>query len=108
MLGIIVAYSALWVLTFAIGVPQLRQAAATRLRTQLSQLRPGAVIHECLPGPACPHPNYWAAAGTPMPLVIRVRYSLEAAPLAGKGVSEWWLWVFGQCVLVSASLDWIS
>src|SRR5574341_636539 len=88
-LGIMLGYSLLWVLTFAIGVPQLRQAAATRLRAQLSELRPGAAIHECPPGPACPHPNYWATASTPMPLVIRVRYSSEVAPVAGEGVSEW-------------------
>lgn len=107
-LGVAVGYSLLWVLTLAIGVPQLRQAATTRLRAQLSNLRPGAVIHECPPGAACPHPNYWVAASTPIPLVIRVRYGSEVAPLAGSGATEWWFWVLGRSVLFATSWEWIS
>jgi hypothetical protein len=107
-LATIGAYAFLWLLTLSVAVPRLQHATTTRLQAQLAGLHPGAVIHDCRPGPACPAPNYSVEVSTPIPLVIRVTYSVEAAPLAGSGTTEWWVWVFGRGVMFATSVDWIS
>jgi len=104
-LAAIGAYAFLWLLTLSVAVPRLQQATTSRLQAQLSALHPGTVIHDCRPGPACPAPNYSVEVSTPIPLVIRVTYSVEAAPLAGWNTTEWWVWTFGRAVPFATSVD---
>ncbi len=88
----VAAYALLWLGTMVVGVPWVHDQVVARERVKLSRARPNAEVHEVV-GRAndvrVGHPVYWVTVNSPGPLLVRVTYGSEIAPLTGSGGTEW-------------------
>jgi len=82
------------------------------VRAELVRLRPDMEVNQAPvpmrhPGVVA-HPYYWVSVNSPGPLVLRVIYGSEMAPLMGSGGTDWYLWLLGLRMRLATTDEWIS
>jgi hypothetical protein len=90
----VAAYGALWLVTEAWGVPQVRRVAIKAMEQPLSTGEPSGRSGDSMAGPV-----YECAAGACAPFVIRADYRWENGE-AGNSGSRYYVWLFGPALRV--------